>query len=395
MAALCAVAFGAIVHLQRTTAAGSSSTGLVIALLFCSFAVALHRSASARAASEEALTDVLTGLPNRQGLIAALSAAVEPQPPPPAILVLFDLDGFTAYNGTFGHPAGDTLLELLGRRLRAAVAPLGGTAYRMGGDEFCVLAPAEDPGRVVWAAWSALSERGDGFEVGCSYGVAEIPDEARSVEAALHIADRRLYDDRVSGRPSGEHQSADMLLALIDERGAGLREHAEGVARLAELTAERLGLSDDEIMQAGLAAKLHDVGKDAIPVAVISKPGSLDPAEQRVVRRHTLIGERIIRAAPDLAPVARLVRSSHERFDGSGYPDGLRGEQIPIGARVLAVCDAYDAMVSDRVYQAGISPADALDELRRCAGTHFDPRVVEVFCSLQSDRLGPAGTRAA
>ena len=168
--------------------------------------------------------------------------------------MLFDLDGFTAYNGTFGHPAGDTLLELLGRRLRTAVAPLGGTAYRMGGDEFCVLAPADDPGRVVWAAWSALSERGDGFEVGCSYGVAGIPDEARSVEAALHIADRRLYDDRVSGRPSGEHQSADMLLALIDERGAGLREHAEGVARLAELTAERLGLSDDEIMQAGLAA---------------------------------------------------------------------------------------------------------------------------------------------
>jgi two-component system cell cycle response regulator len=231
--------------------------------------------------------------------------------------------------------------------------------------------------------------------VGCSYGVAEIPAEGASVEAALRIADRRLYDDKASGRPSGEHQSADMLLALIDERGAGLRQHAEDVARLTELTAERMGLSEDEIVRAGLAAKLHDVGKDAIPAGVVSKPGSLNPAEQESIERHTLIGERIIRAAPDMMPVARLVRSSHERFDGTGYPDGLQGEQIPLGARVLTVCDAYDAMVTDRVYQNRVSPLDALAELRRCAGTQFDPRVVEAFCDLQSDRLGPAGKQAA
>ncbi|MEP6642022.1 MAG: HD-GYP domain-containing protein, partial [Gaiellales bacterium] len=211
----------------------------------------------------------------------------------------------------------------------------------------------------------------------------------------LRIADRRLYEDKATGRPSGEHQGADMLLALIDERGAGLREHSEGVSVLAELTAERLGLSEEEIIAAGLAAKLHDVGKDAIPGRVVSKPGSLDPAEQRAIERHTLIGERIIGAAPDMVPVAKLVRSSHERFDGSGYPDGLRGDEIPIGARVLAVCDAYDAMVTDRVYQNRVSPANALAELRRCAGTQFDPSVVEAFCALQSDRLGPAGRRAA
>jgi diguanylate cyclase (GGDEF)-like protein len=401
------------VYAARATAAQNEvleGSGVVIALLFLAFALFHQLSASARAASErlaaenghllyasreEALSDALTGLGNRRAMIADLSAAVDPTHPQPTILVLFDLDGFKAYNDGFGHPAGDALLELLGHRLQRAVAPEGATAYRMGGDEFCILAPADDPGRVVWAAWSALSERGEGFEVGCSYGVAEIPEEAASVEAALRVADRRLYEDKASGRPSGEHQSADMLLALIDERGAGLREHAEGVARLAELTAERLGLSEEEILEAGLAAKLHDVGKDAIPAAVVSKPGSLNPAEQRVIERHTLIGERIIRAAPDLVPVAMLVRSSHERFDGTGYPDGLRGEEIPIGARVLAVCDTYDAMVTDRVYQNRVSPMDALAELRRCAGTQFDPRVVEVFCSLQSDRLGPAGTRAA
>jgi two-component system cell cycle response regulator len=385
-------------------------SGVVIALLFWAFAVFHQLSASARAASErlanengrlldasreEALSDALTGLANRRALIADLTAAVDPEHPQPTILILFDLDGFKHYNDSFGHPAGDALLHLLGRRLRTAVAPSGATAYRMGGDEFCVLAPAEDPGQVAWAAWSALSERGERFEVGCSYGVAQIPLEAGSVEAALHIADRRLYDDKASGRPSGDHQGADMLLALIDERGAGLREHAEGVALLAELTAERLGLSEEEIIAAGLAAKLHDVGKDAIPEGVVSKPGSLDPAEQRAIERHTLIGERIIGAAPDMVPVAKLVRSSHERFDGTGYPDGLRGEEIPIGARVLAVCDAYDAMVTDRVYQNRVSPVEALAELRRCAGMQFDPSVVEAFCALQSDRLGPAGKRAA
>jgi diguanylate cyclase (GGDEF)-like protein len=384
------------VYAARASAAQNQvlvGSGIVIALLFLAFAIFHRRLLDA--SREEALSDALTGLASRRALIADLATAVDRRHPQPTILILFDLDGFKGYNDSFGHPAGDALLELLGRRLRTAVAACGGTAYRMGGDEFCVLAPAEDPGRVVWAAWRALSERGEGFEVGCSYGVAEIPHEAGSVEAALRIADRRLYDDKASGRPSGEHQSADMLLALIDERGAGLREHAEGVALLAELTAERLGLTEDEIIAAGLAAKLHDVGKDAIPDGVVSKPGSLDPAEQRAIERHTLIGERIIGAAPDMVPVAKLVRSSHERFDGTGYPDGLRGEEIPIGARVLAVCDAYDAMVTDRVYQNRVSAADALAELRRCAGTQFDPRVVEAFCALQSDRLGPAGKHAA
>ena len=383
------------VYAARASAAQNEvlvGSGIVIAVLF--LAVAIFHRRLLEASREDALSDALTGLANRRALITDLTAAID-RGPPPTILILFDLDGFKGYNDSFGHPAGDVLLELLGRRLRTAVAPCGGTAYRMGGDEFCVLAPADDPGPVVWAAWTALSERGEGFEVGCSYGVAEIPHESGSVEAALRIADRRLYDDKASGRPSGEHQSADMLLALIDERGAGLREHAEGVALLAELTAERMGLSEEEIIAAGLAAKLHDVGKDAIPDGVVSKPGSLDPAEQRAIERHTLIGERIIGAAPDMVPVAKLVRSSHERFDGTGYPDALRGEEIPIGARVLAVCDAYDAMVTDRVYQNRVSPADALAELRRCAGTQFDPRVVEAFCALQSDRLGPVGTRAA
>ena len=127
-------------------------------------------------------------------------------------------------------------------------------------------------------------------------------------------------------------------------------------------------------------AKLHDIGKMAVPDAILSKPGPLDGEEWDYVRQHTLIGERIVAAAPPLAPVARLVRSSHERWDGGGYPDGLRGDEIPLGARVVAVCDAFDAMTTQRPYREPVSEVAAEAELRRCAGTQFDPMVVEAFC---------------
>jgi HD-GYP domain-containing protein (c-di-GMP phosphodiesterase class II) len=128
------------------------------------------------------------------------------------------------------------------------------------------------------------------------------------------------------------------------------------------------------------AAELHDVGKIAVPDAIIDKPGPLDPVEWSFVRRHPLIGERILLAAPALRPVARLVRSSHERWDGAGYPDGLCGDEIPLGARVVSVCDAFEAMTTDRPYREAISEDEALDELRRCGGSQFDPMVVEAFC---------------
>ena len=128
------------------------------------------------------------------------------------------------------------------------------------------------------------------------------------------------------------------------------------------------------------AGDLHDVGKVAIPHAILGRPGPLDAEEWAFIERHTLIGERILAAAPALAPVGRLVRSSHERWDGRGYPDRLAGEAIPLGARIVAVCDAYDAMTSERPDQRRMSHAEAVAEVRRCAGTQFDPQVVEAFC---------------
>jgi two-component system, cell cycle response regulator len=330
----------------------------------------------------EALTDALTGLPNRRALQRDLGRALEEATPArPAVLVLFDLDGFKHYNDSFGHPAGDGLLVRLGDKLAREVQPAG-TAYRMGGDEFCALlrcAPDEvEP--AVGAAARALADRGEGFVIGCSHGAVVLPREAGGAEEAMRLADQRMYAQKHGGRASAGRQSRDVLLQALAERNPDLGEHVTSVAGLAIAVARRLGMPSAEMSHVGQAADLHDVGKVAIPDAILNKPAALDESEWGLMRRHTLIGERIVAAAPALSDVAALVRSSHERWDGAGYPDRLAGEAIPLGARIVAVCDAFDAMVSGRPYRGAVSTERALAELRRCAGTQFDPAVVEAFC---------------
>jgi two-component system, cell cycle response regulator len=352
----------------------------------------VHENARLLALSrEEALHDSLTGLPNRRSLINDLSTALPAATEADAlVLAVFDLDGFKQYNDTFGHLAGDALLTRLGERLARAVKGTG-TAYRMGGDEFCVLAPvgAMATGAIAKLAAEALSESGESFSIGCSYGITRVPSEALTVVGALRLADQRMYEHKAGGS-SASRQSTDVLLQVLSERSTELHEHLGDVARLAMLTAQRLDLPAHEVARIQLAAELHDVGKTAIPDALLNKPGKLDAEEWAFIRGHTLTGERIVRAAPSLAHTADLVRSCHERFDGAGYPDGLAGDAIPLGASIIAVCDAYDAMVTDRPYRSAMPAADALAELRRCSGTQFDPAVAAAFCALAAVIPQPA-----
>jgi two-component system cell cycle response regulator len=195
-----------------------------------------------------------------------------------------------------------------------------------------------------------------------------------------------MYAQKNEGRTSASRQSKDVLLRALAEQNPELRTHLSGVAELAEATALRLRLSHEEVEQVRHAAELHDVGKVALPEAILSKAGPLDESEWAFIRRHTLIGERIIAAAPALTHVAALVRASHERWDGTGYPDGLAGANIPLGARIVAVADAYDAMTGPRPYAPPRTPEEALDELASCSGTQFDPVVVEAFRKAWLDR---------
>jgi HD-GYP domain-containing protein (c-di-GMP phosphodiesterase class II) len=184
-----------------------------------------------------------------------------------------------------------------------------------------------------------------------------------------------MYANKGRERASAVAQSTDVLLTALRESEPGLHQHLCGVADLSVAIAEQLGVDAEERDEIFRAAELHDVGKMAIPDAILAKPGPLDPSEWEFMHKHTLIGERIIAAAPALVPVARLVRSSHERWDGGGYPDGLAGEAIPLGSRIVCACDAYDAMVSERPYSVAMRPARALEEIDRGAGTQFDPAV--------------------
>jgi HD-GYP domain-containing protein (c-di-GMP phosphodiesterase class II) len=232
---------------------------------------------------------------------------------------------------------------------------------------------------VAVQAAAALSEHGSSFSVGCSFGVVHVPSEAADSDAAMLQADTRMYDQKGQRRPSPAAESQGVLLRALAERNSELGQHNDDVAELVVDVCAELGLDAGEIVAIRCAAELHDVGKLAIPDAILNKPGPLDAHEWEFMHRHTIVGERIVASATSLRDVAPIVRASHERWDGAGYPDGMAGEAIPLGARIIAVCDAYDAMITTRPYRTGISEDEAVRELRRCSGAQFDPRVVAAF----------------
>jgi two-component system, cell cycle response regulator len=331
----------------------------------------------------EALTDSLTGIANRRALLLDLPAELErASSGEPRMLALFDLNGFKAYNDTFGHPAGDALLSRLAAKLVEAAAPAG-SAYRMGGDEFCVVLPASEP--ALQRVANALNENGEGFSVTSAYGAALLPDDAVTVSTALSVADQRLYAHKEALAEMRRGTAHEPLLRTLAEREPKLRAHVADVSSLALRVGERLGLGRDELHELRLVAELHDVGKLAIPDVVLQKAGPLDANEWSFIHSHTVIGQRILSAAPALQLVADIVRSTHENWDGSGYPDKLAGKAIPLAARIVSACDAYSAMTTDRPYAAARTAEEAVAELRRCSGKQFDPQVVELLCEVLAD----------
>jgi two-component system, cell cycle response regulator len=365
-----------------------------IVLVLARTALSFRENAQLLEASRtEALTDALTGLPNRRKLLLDLQDAFDRARNGEArTLAIFDLNGFKTYNDTFGHPAGDALLSRLAGKLAEAAGPYG-TAYRMGGDEFCVLLSDSEP--ELHRVANALSEGGEGFTISSAFGAAVIPDDAGTVSGALSVADERLYAHKELLAEIRRGTAHEPLLRTLAEREPELRAHVADVSSLAVRLGEQFGLAVDELEELRLAAELHDVGKLAVPDVVLQKAAALDATEWSFIHSHTLIGQRILSAAPALRSVGAIVRSTHENWDGTGYPDGLAGEAIPLSARIISACDAYSAMTSDRPYRAARTQEDAIGELRRCAGNQFDPQVIERLCDVLVAEHEPAANLLA
>ena len=372
--------------------------GLALVGIIARLAVALGENrAMLIGAQREAVTDALTGLPNRRRLVADLERAIlRANPGRPAALALYDLNGFKEYNDTFGHPAGDALLAALGSQLAGTLGPRN-TAYRMGGDEFCILfTRVEGDGTEQAAlAGAALEVGSEGFTVSAAHGVVLLPAEASNASDALRLADQRMYRDKANGRMASGQQVTEALTRALTVRDPRMGDHFMEVCRLAESVALKLGLGPSERERVRLAAVLHDVGKIAVPDEILDKPGPLDEQEWELMRKHTLFGQRILEAAPALRDIGPIVRSSHERIDGGGYPDGLAGHDIPVASRIIAVCDAFHAMTGLRPYREPRTQAAALEELEANAGTQFDPLVVEALresvYELRADTVAASG----
>jgi diguanylate cyclase (GGDEF)-like protein len=363
---------------------------VVMALMLCAIVARIFlTTAENQKLLNRVETDPLTGLGNRGKLLEDLSEAIGAGHP--HVLGLFDLDGFKQYNDSFGHPAGDAMLGRLGRRLAESL-PEGAGAYRIGGDEFCILVPDASAHAlsVPERSAAALAERGDEFAVTASFGTVDVPEEAATPATALQIADKRMYAYKDARRESAGGQAKAVLLRALSESQPDLSEHLRSVSELAMEVGAGLRLERGELIVLSRAAELHDLGKVAIPDAILDKPGPLNEAEWEFMKQHTILGERILSSAPALAHLAPFVRASHEHFDGSGYPDGLAEDEIPLISRIILACDAFAAMTSERPYAAAHSEESAIAEMRRCAGTQFDPRIVEALCDVLREPRRPA-----
>ncbi|MGH3005782.1 MAG: HD-GYP domain-containing protein, partial [Gaiellaceae bacterium] len=315
---------------------------------------------------------------------------------------LLDIDNFKQINDRFGHPVGDRVLAQVAARLRQ-----GGEAFRLGGDEFALLLPRRDEHEGLSVAKSILERvaEGDcehGGRLSMSAGVASYPQHGVERSELVRVADSALYLAKEHGkntvrvyRPdlielvelrrlaegpdrAARLRAAASLAHAVDARDAYTGSHSYMVGELAARVATRMGLDAEAIELTRLAGSLHDLGKLAIPEEILRKPGPLNEAERLVLERHPQIGFRMLDSL-GIEPVATWVLHHHERWDGAGYPERKTGQEIPLGSRILFVADAYDAMTTDRVYRSRLSHDRAIAELDRCAGTQFDPEVVDAF----------------
>lgn len=328
--------------------------------------------------------DQLTGLYNRRFFEEELRRLDVPRNLPLS-LVMIDVNGLKLFNDAFGHNAGDELLEKVAEVLRK-VCRADDIAARIGGDEFMILLPLTDRDHLdpLMARISdAMSkERVKDLPVSVSLGGATKTDAGESVEKVFDMAEDQMYRRKISEKSSYHNRSVKLILETLYSKSPWEKEHSENVSVLSGAIGLGMGLAQPEIDDLKAAGIIHDIGKIAVSNNILEKDGPLDEEEWEEIRKHPETGYSILSTVNEYSPFAKIVLYHHERWDGKGYPNGLKGYEIPLQSRILGVADAYDAMVSERAYRKAMSREDALAELRRCAGTQFDPEVVKIFSGI-------------
>jgi len=354
---------------------GGATLGALVALAGVGL---ISASRSLRRHEQEHLTDAVTALPSSDRMLRDLAAVLADRRQPRAVLSLYVLDGLKRYNDAYGRACGDALLSWLGHKLADAVGE-GGIVYRMRGGEFAVLAHGDDEATaaVRHSAAAALREAGEGFVICPAVGEAVLPEEALTVSEALKLIDHRAHAHLQATKGEAEHQPpAD----VIDAARPPASEY--DIAALALAVGHQLDIAPAALEDLAAAANLRDIGNMAIPTVVLGHTEQLPEDEWRFIQLHTLVGERLLATNFNMEEVGRVVRSSHERWDGTGYPDGLSGEAIPLELRIIACCDTWNAMRTDRPYRKALSYEVGRAELISASGTQLDPKLIDALLEL-------------
>lgn len=398
-----------VLELEGSASAWRFGRWQALSTLTAQVAAALQRARTYEQVQKRAEEDYVTGLFNHGYMQSYLEKAIEEADArrQPLALVFVDVNNFKSFNDTLGHGAGDRVLQTVADKLRLMTQGIG-VVGRSGGDEFMVIMPAaasEEAEEFIRAFQNWLSDRAPAingvYRIRVSCGHAVYPADAHNRHELLAGADACLYQNkrqnslhsRAGGSPEdapplGVYGLLERLVENVHSRDPYSRKHSEATADHAIKLAQHLGLSPTAEKTLRLAALLHDVGRIGVPEALLSKPGPLSDSEFDVVKHQLHVAEQLIADIPNAEEVRSLVLLHHERWDGTGYPRGLSGEEIPYLARLLAVADAFAAMTLDRPYKKGLSVKQALREVQKGARTQFDPAVVAAFCEAVSGGSG-------
>lgn len=300
----------------------------------------------------------------------------------PMSLIMGDVNGLKLVNDTIGHLKGDELLKDITKVIKKSCRKKD-FIFRWGGDEICILLPntTEAEAEVICDKIRKNCENTptDTIPLSIALGTSSKNTCSRNIDDLLKEAEDRVYREKLINSRGGRSFMIDSLQESLGQKHPQTEEHTDRVVKYAKRLGSRLKLRNDKLNELILLAKLHDIGKIGIPDDILLRPGKLNEEEFSIMKTHTEKGYRIAKSNPEIEPVAKCILAHHERYDGTGYPLGLKGEDIPLLARIICVVDSYDAMTSNRSYRAKISKEGAINELKRCSGSQFDPYIVEVF----------------